>query len=179
MLQSQFEVKKIQSLQKKLNWYAFYTRPRAEKQACKELKELGYEVFLPIKRELHEWKNRQKKLIELPLIPGYIFVFTNPHDIYNIEIRRNICFCLKIGSNPSIIKEEEISLLRKMVDLQNDIIVDNSIIPDTEVKILSGPFKGYTGLLAKRFGKNRFGVFIESLNQFISIEIINNCMVLV
>lgn len=179
MLQSQIEVKENNLCRKVRNWYVFYTHPRAEKQAYKDLVELGYEVFLPLKREMHEWKNRQKKIVELPLISSYIFVYTSPYNIHNIELRRKICFCIRTGTNPSVIREEEINLLRKMVVLQKEIIVDNETIPKTKVKIISGPFKGYTGFIANNLGKYRFGVFIASLNHFVSIEVRNNCMVLV
>ena len=53
-------------------WVALYTNPRAEKKAESNLKETGFEVYLPLRKELHTWSDR-KKWVEVPLLKSYIF----------------------------------------------------------------------------------------------------------
>ena len=55
------------------HWYAVYVKSRAEKKAQIELQQKGIENFLPLQRKLRQWSDR-KKWVEMPLIPGYLFV---------------------------------------------------------------------------------------------------------
>ncbi|MBI3404750.1 MAG: hypothetical protein HY046_04765, partial [Acidobacteria bacterium] len=54
-------------------WYAAQTRSRHEKIVARQLIERHVEHFLPLRVELHKWKDRYKK-VEVPLFHGYIFV---------------------------------------------------------------------------------------------------------
>ncbi|MCZ6550598.1 MAG: hypothetical protein O6926_04265, partial [candidate division NC10 bacterium] len=56
-------------------WYALYTRPRHEKAVAEHLARRQLEAFLPLREVLSRWKDR-RKLVQLPLFPGYIFVRT-------------------------------------------------------------------------------------------------------
>jgi transcription antitermination factor NusG len=67
-----------------MNWFVFYTCPRAEKLVNLELLKRDYEVFLPRRKMLKLWKNRQKKWVEEVIFPGYIFVYTQTHELFNI-----------------------------------------------------------------------------------------------
>jgi len=60
-------------------WYAVYTRSRAEKKVLAELEAKNIECFLPLQKQLRQWKDR-KKWVEVPLIPGYCFVHINRID---------------------------------------------------------------------------------------------------
>lgn len=55
------------------SWFAVQTRPRYERKANSELQEKGVQTFLPLHSETHQWSDR-KRIVELPLFPGYIFV---------------------------------------------------------------------------------------------------------
>ena len=62
-------------------WYALYTKSRAEKKVAGELNKLGITNYLPIKRELRQWSDR-KKWVEVPAISSYIFICI-PKERYN------------------------------------------------------------------------------------------------
>ena len=54
-------------------WYAIYTKSRWEKKCAKTMQADGYTIYLPLIKTLKQWSDR-KKMVEIPLIPGYIFV---------------------------------------------------------------------------------------------------------
>lgn len=91
----------------KKNWYVFYTRPRAEKKVNENLLSLGYESFLPLMSEFKIWKNRQRKLIETPLFPSYIFVLATRNDIFNINRTYGICCCVTTAGIPAVISNND------------------------------------------------------------------------
>jgi transcriptional antiterminator NusG len=59
------------------SWFAVQTRPRYERKANTELQEKGVQAFLPLHSEIHQWSDR-KRIVEMPLFPGYIFVRVTP-----------------------------------------------------------------------------------------------------
>src|SRR5262245_65794889 len=53
-------------------WYALKVRPRSEWMVAANLRNRGYEPFLPTYKSKRRWSDRIKTL-ELPLFPGYLF----------------------------------------------------------------------------------------------------------
>ena len=46
-----------------VRWYALSVRSRHEKKAHAELRERGFETFLPLIEEIHAWSDRKKKVM--------------------------------------------------------------------------------------------------------------------
>jgi hypothetical protein len=49
------------------------TKFRHEKIVCNQLETDGFDSYLPTARQSRQWTDR-KKLIDFPLLPGYVFV---------------------------------------------------------------------------------------------------------
>ena len=154
-------------------WYIFYLRPKAEKAVRNELVNRGYEVYWPTYRAVRVWKNRQKKLIELPLFPNYLFVYTFLHELYAIKCLPKVVSYIASDGRPSVISEREIDGIRRMVGLEEQITVEAKFCKGQHVRIVSGPLAGYEGILTRRNGKNRFGIALKAINQtaFIDIDV--------
>ncbi|GAA3649430.1 UpxY family transcription antiterminator [Flavivirga jejuensis] len=153
------------------NWYVFYTAPRAEKIVKQELSFQDYEVFLPVKKSLKTWKNRQKKMIEEVLFPSYIFVNTEERYLSKIcQIPKVVTF-LHCGGKPSKVDFENIKGIKKMLNLNRNISVEPNFKEGENVRIISGPLAGYEGILAKRNTKTRFGILLKEINQIVFVDI--------
>ena len=57
----------------KKNWHAIYVASRQEKKVLEALLNKKIEAYLPLIKTLRQWSDR-KKLVEFPLMPGYVFV---------------------------------------------------------------------------------------------------------
>jgi transcription antitermination factor NusG len=57
-------------------WHALYVASRQEKKVFERLQQNNIETYLPIIKTMRQWSDR-KKMVELPLLNGYIFVRTN------------------------------------------------------------------------------------------------------
>jgi len=154
-----------------LKWYIFYTYPRAEKLVYQETIKRGYEVFLPTSKELRIWKNRQKKWTDRVLFPGYIFVNTQVHEIYNLVKTPKIVTYIHCGGVPSFVRSQEIEGIRKMLDLDHNITVGANFSEGERVRIVYGPLAGHEGILEKQKGKARFGIQLKEINQTVFIDI--------
>lgn len=86
---------------------ALYTRPCAEKTVHRRLEESGHTSNLPLKKTERQWSDRVK-IVELPLIPSYVFVqCTNRHRPDIVRINGVVNFVFECGK-PAIIHDEEI-----------------------------------------------------------------------
>lgn len=153
------------------NWYIFYTHPRAEKVVKSELEKRGYEVFLPMRKELKIWKNRQKKWIDRVLFSGYIFVNTQVHEIYNILKIPKVVTYISCGGNPSFLRLKEIHCIRMMINLEQDFTIEPTFCEGEKVRIMSGPLVGYEGVLIEQKGKSKFGIQLKEINYTMLINI--------
>ncbi len=155
----------------KTNWYVFYTCPRAEKIVYQELLKREYDAYLPLIKTIRIWKNRQKKKIELPLFPNYIFVNTQRAELYNIVKLPKVATYISCGNTPSIIREKDIEIIRKMLTYGQSISINSEFTEGDKVRIIHGPLIGHEGILIKQKGKTRFGIKLKEINQSVFVDI--------
>jgi len=152
-------------------WHIFYLRPRTESLVCRMLANLNYEVFWPVIQSIRIWKNRQKKKIKLPLFPNYLFVYTYAHELYPIKRIPQVVSCVTCGGKPSTLSDQEIDGIRRMLCLGRVITVETKFSKGERVRILSGPLKGYEGVLITQHSKTRFGIQLKAINHTVCIDV--------
>lgn len=142
-------------------WYALYTRSRAEKKVLIELQEMGVQAYLPLINTLRQWSDRKKK-VEVPLIPGYIFVKTELKQIPGVlSIDAAIKIIAFEGKYVSI-PENQIKAIQTLIEKGYNISAsDRKIEKGDSVKIASGALKGLKGEVLESSGGRKFILRIE------------------
>jgi transcription antitermination factor NusG len=163
------------SLNHTYQWYAAYTDSRAEKKVFRELTTKGIDCYLPLKIEKKQWSDRIK-VVENPLIRGYIFVKVSNREYYDILItqgvRRYVCF----EGNPTAIPENQINDLKHFMQCLNTEVEATSeqITKGTFVKIVSGPLCGVSGEVVEIRGKRRIVLRFKDLGLCVHAELGSN-----
>jgi transcription antitermination factor NusG len=155
----------------RLNWFVFYTFPRAEKVVYRELVNMNYDVFLPMIKTMRVWKNRQKRWIDQVLFPNYIFVKTLQCELYRITKIPKVVTYIQCAGKPSVISLKEVEGIKKILCLEQEISVETMFYKGDKVKIVCGPLIGHEGILIKQNGKTRFGIQLKEINHIILIDI--------
>jgi transcription antitermination factor NusG len=153
------------------SWFIFYTSPRAEKVVYNRLVNIGYEIFLPLQKKLKIWKNRQRKFIDEPLFPGYIFVKIHSFSIHNILKIQGICTYITFGGKPCIISNKDIEAIQIMIQSEQVESSSSDFKEGEKVVVIRGPLMGYRGILFNKKGKNMFGIQIDGINLIASVDI--------
>ena len=148
----------------KENWYVFYTCPRAEKKVNRYLLSLGFESFLLFNREFKIWKNRQRKIVESPLFPSYIFVLVTSSRIFDINKIYGICRCVTCAGVPAVVSDNDIMSLKIMQNMNAEVVDSTTLLVGDKVRVINGPLCGYEGVLTKMKGVNKFGINISCVN---------------
>ena len=120
------------------NWYVIYTAPRAEKQVRDRLVETGVEVFLPLHMTPRQWSDRVK-LVEMPLFPSYLFVYTTRAVLYDLVKINGVARVVYFQGEPAVVRQKEIDALSRFLEYAYGRAC--VIAPDDEVRIAAGPLK--------------------------------------
>jgi transcription antitermination factor NusG len=161
----------INSLQPKLNWYAVYTRFKAEKKVEERLSLHGFDSFLPLQTIIRQWSDRKKK-VQVPLINSYVFVRSEKKDLAKIYQVSGVVRILKYLGNYAIVKDTEIENLRILSNNGLPIQTSNKAInlsKGEKVNVLSGPFMGLQATYLMNGGKHKVIVEIETLGTYIEL----------
>ncbi len=161
-------------MEDKKRWYAIYTRSRYEKRVHQRLTEARVEAYLPLIKTWRIWSDR-KKQVEVPLLPGYLFVRTQPekhHQYFDILNTPGIVRFITFEGKAVAIPDQQIEALKRLNDQGVDMeSLEKSPEPGTPVKVISGPMKGLRGEVIRKGGGQMLILRIDSLDKCITLNI--------
>jgi transcription antitermination factor NusG len=155
------------------NWYAIYVSSRAEKKIGETLQSKGIEAYVPLVKTMRQWSDR-KKIVEIPLLNGYVFVKINQHQSDNVLQIKGVVNFVKIEGKTALIREEEIGRLRQLVELGYQLEaggISKSYNPGDKVRINSGALCGLEGYVIDTSSGKNLEVLLESIGQCIRVRL--------
>ena len=153
-------------------WYVVYTKSRREKKVLVELEFQGIEAYLPLQKKLRQWSDR-KKWVEMPLIPGYLFVHISKFNYDKVLQTIGVVSYVRFEGKAAIIPEYQIDAIKLLLQ-QHEIEIQVStsdFVAGDLVEIIAGPLIGYKGQLITIKGKKRVGVLLGQLNLSLSVDL--------
>lgn len=72
---------------------------------------------------------------------------------------------------PCVVPSKDIECIRKMIDNEMAVSIENDFVEGDIVRIVDGPLIGYEGVLIEKKGKARFGIQLKEINQMVFIDI--------
>ena len=156
-------------------WYAVQTAYRSEQRVALGLTNKGLEIYLPLIREVHQWKDR-KKVVDVPAFSGYLFVHYEPTLGNRVRVLETSGVVRLLGGNhlPNEVSEEEIEAVRRTVNSGVDCDRCDALIPGTLVRVMRGPLAGVQGRLVRMKNRVRLVIAISVFAQAISAEVDQN-----
>lgn len=145
-------------------WYVVYCSPLAEKAVGALIEGLGYPVCLPMAKRLLRPPGRPPRAVERPLFPRYIFArFSIVSDDWSTILNQNdVLDVLRTTGIPRAVPDGAISSLQLAVKIG---IFDSTKPPaiGTEIELLTGPFAGAVGTVARARAKDRVEIMLRLL----------------
>lgn len=123
-------------------WLALYTKPNHERKVHQILQTFKIQSFLPTR--IITTKSLREK--EVPLFRSYVFLKVVPRTepFYMAMDLKGVIGYVKFDGVPSIISEEEIITLKKMIEeYKHKVFPVYEISEGKEIKFSRGPFAGY------------------------------------
>ncbi len=162
----------VPSLPQIPQWFAVHTRSRHEKQVAHLLAEKRLESFLPLRREVHRWKDRYKP-VELPLFAGYVFVQLTQSDEDRLQVLKTfgVVRIVGFGRRDTPVPDEQIEMLRRLTASDATLHRHRYLRVGQRVRVISGTLAGMEGVLVRVKKADRLVVSIPAIRQAIAVEL--------
>lgn len=152
------------------HWCAVYTRHQHEKAVSEMLQVKDFDVFLPLYESIRKWKDR-KKLLSLPLFPGYVFVRGALERRLPILTTPGVHMIISRGERIATIPEEEIEAIRRTIEGQFRVEPHPFLRCGGRVRVVRGSLEGVEGILTRKKNLYRLVLSVEMLAQSVAVEI--------
>ncbi|MFH1314580.1 MAG: transcription termination/antitermination NusG family protein [Candidatus Eisenbacteria bacterium] len=154
-------------------WYVAYTRCHHEQRVARHLALKNVPVLFPKYKTWSRRKDR-RKMIELPLFPGYLFIQSEPfaHRFTEISDTPGLAFILGNGNGPKAIADDEIKSLLILLSSSTPFEPHPYFCTGEQVIVLSGPLKGAVGyVLQSRPDKRKLVITVDLLGRSAAVHI--------
>jgi transcription antitermination factor NusG len=159
-------------MKKKEIWHVIYTKSRHEKILAEQLKQSGYEIYLPLVKKITSWSDR-KKTIEEPLFKSYIFI-KNQNDRNRFKEFKSFVGFVQYDNKPAIVWQHEIdtliSIIKHGYDI-NEIISENDFKVGSKVMVMYGPLKGMIGDMISNENNEGFNIGFENFGNSLIVKL--------
>jgi transcription antitermination factor NusG len=152
------------------NWYALYTRHHHERTVEQHLAARGFEVFLPLYKAAHRWKDRIKD-VDLPLFPCYVFVRGGLERHTDIVSAPGVHMLVSFAGQPAPIPVEEIEALRTAARSDSQVEPYPFLKCGDRVRVKEGPLAGICGMLIRKKSGWRLVLSVELLECSAAVEV--------
>jgi len=155
-----------------MNWFAIQTRSRHEKVVARELQAQGVVTFLPVVTRLHRWSDR-RKLVELPLFPGYAFVRLLPSPEARLRVLRTDGVVSFVGTNRQAtpIPDRQIDEVRVLLSADVPISSHPFLKVGQHVRVRGGSLDGLEGILVSTNGNRNLVISLAPIQRSICIQV--------
>ena len=151
-------------------WLVLRTRSRHENAVELSLQQKRINAYLPKRKVVRRWKN-QKRVVELPLFPGYVFVQPRADQYENIRYIRGSCGLVFAGNQPAKMPEKDLEAVKILVGSGAELAVGCNLIPGQRVRVISGPFAGAEGEMVRMKSQERLIINAHLLSSSVSVEV--------
>ncbi len=154
------------------HWYLIYTKPRQEYRAQENLKQQGFEVYLPLHQSERLLRGKLR-VIEEPLFKRYVFVRFNSHNSpwHTIRSTLGVSELVRTGGQPAKVPPALIQAL-----MQQAVTTQAMFERGDQLRITSGPFHDLQAVFEMQDGEQRAIVLIELLNKIQKITVNLNAL---
>ena len=149
-------------------WFVLHTRSRQEKALAAELSAMDVSCYLPLVQSVRYY-GRRKATVDLPLFPGYVFVFGSVEEAYAADRTKRVAQIIRVADQARF--EREISNIRTALDSGAELDPYPCLTAGVWVEVRSGPFKGLRGVIEDKLKPDRLVLQVDALGQAASLEI--------
>lgn len=154
-----------------VQWYAVQTRPKHEKKVFAEIQEKRIDSYLPLLNQVHRWSDR-RKLVQVPLFPGYVFVRAQLDPHVRLSILRTWGVIAFVGPQREAvaIPDSQIEDIRTLLSTKVALTPYPFLKLGQRVRVRGGALDGLEGILVTN-GKKRLVISVEGIQRSLSIII--------
>jgi transcription antitermination factor NusG len=153
-------------------WYAVSTRSRQEKTAAAMLDGLGIRHFLPLIEEERRWSDR-RKVVAVPLFPGYLFVQIARTTELQLGIRKIPGVVDFVGNNqgPLPVPKHEVENVQALLSRGTRCAPHPFLRAGDRVRVVGGALAGIEGTYVRSGAESVLVLSVELIQRSVSVKV--------
>ncbi len=151
------------------NWWCIYTRSRHEKKLSRHLSSLRIPHYCPLVAKRYRSPNGRIRTVSMPLFPNYIFLFGNDEERYQALTTNAVSRITQVEYVDELVAD--LRQIQMAIRANVPLTPEARIVAGQLVRVRTGPFRGYDGVVIRREGKTRLLLAVRFLEQGASMEI--------
>jgi transcription termination/antitermination protein NusG len=149
-------------------WWVAHTRSRQEKALARYLLPLGVPFYLP-QREKKIRRASRNLVSHLPLFPGYVFFRGSVGQRQAALRSRLLVQVLEVPNQPLL--QRELAQLYVLQQSGANFLPYEEFRSGDPVRVVEGPFQGYSGVVIRPKARLRLMVSITMLRKTVAVEL--------
>lgn len=134
------------------------------------LERKDFEVFFPVYRAVHRWKDRNQ-IVVLPLFPCYLFLRTELDRKIDILRTAGVRWIVENAGHACPVPEAEIEAVRKICSAATRVQPHPFLKQGDVVRIRRGPLFGMEGFFVRIKNQCRVVVSVDLLKKSVAVEV--------
>lgn len=151
-------------------WLVLRTRSRHESTVEGILRQKRVRSYLPRHKLVRRWK-QTRRVVELPLFPGYVFVQPTIEQYEGMRYIRGTCGFVLAGGKPATMSEDDLRTVQKLVDSGVELMIEEELVPGKRVRIDAGPFAGIEGELVRIRNRDLLVINVHLVSSSVRVEV--------
>jgi transcription antitermination factor NusG len=150
-------------------WWVMYTMSRQEKKLMRQLESLEIPFYGPtIARRYRAPNGRLRTSIE-PLFTNYVFVCGEEAARYKAVCTGSVSRWMPVSDPNELIAD--LRQIRDLIATNAPLAPEARIEPGQRVRVRSGPFKGFEGIVLRRENQIRLLISVRYMGQGASVAL--------
>jgi len=152
-------------------WWAMQTLPRCEKKLMRRLIKDEIPFYAPVVEKRYRSPRGRARTVFVPLFSNYVFLFGDRQTRYDAVSTGSVCNTLEVSNNEEFV--EDIARIYRAIQTGEPIFPEAKLVPGDPVRVKSGPFKDYEGVVIRRENQLRLLISVRCMGQGISVQLMD------
>jgi transcription elongation factor/antiterminator RfaH len=153
-------------------WFLAHTLPKSEWKAELHLGAQGFRTFQPqIRKTIRH--ARQLKTVRAPLFPRYLFVILDLERDRWLSVRSSVGVSSLFSSRDGRPVPVPVGIVESLLERCVDTVarLDSNLVQGQQVRILTGPFADFVGMLERLNQTGRVRVLLEMMGTAVPVTL--------
>ena len=151
------------------SWWLAYTKSRQEKKLMRELRALAIRHYGPQVEHRRRSPAGRVRTSYAPLFNNYVFVCGSEDDRYKTVCTGSVTKLSPIADTENLIAD--LNQIQGLINLGAPLTIESRLQPGQRVRVKTGSFAGYEGVVVQRQGETRLLVAVHFMEQGVSVKL--------
>lgn len=154
------------------HWWALYSLSRQEKQLARQLRSLQVAHYLPLVPKRSRSPAGRVRTAHVPLFSNYVFLFGGEAERLAALTTNCVSRCLPVHDSQQLTLD--LRQIRRLVETGAPLSPEQRIEPGARVRVRSGAFRDFEGMVVRREQETRLLVAVNFLQRGASV-LLDDC----